>query len=399
MMKTRLIFLAVGLALNLSATQPIAQGAETLSPPKTQWSAKMQELYKTLSELLTNVCSTQRFNDPKNRPAIDKQAQKLSSLSHGLKNIKPSKDSDPTIQIIGGLFERDTRRAYNELKKGNREYARGILRSVPDYCMGCHTRNASGPQFSNLPLEPIANNLRPLDRADFFSATRQFDRAQNEYMKIISEPSISKSISKFYEWERAVYQSLAIAVRVRKDPSEAQKIVQGVLSKDSAPSFLKQDAKQWKTSVEEWQKEGKRTSTTQEGLMSEAIRLMSKAHEIQKYPMDRTGDIYYLRATSTIHDLLQTDMSSEKVADAFLLAGIAYEVLSPRSLEELHEIYYESCVRRSPHTATAESCYQRYESAMYRGYTGSGGTSLPSSVLQDLEELKSLAQPKALPPS
>lgn len=362
----------------------------TLSP---KWSIKMQELYQTLGSLLTDVTSDRRFSDLKNKSRIETQAKKLSRLAHDLtKKSMVSPDSDPTIQIIGGMLARQTQRAATELKRGNRAYARGILRSVPSYCIACHTRNSSGPQFAQLPLEPSADSLLPIERGEFFAATRQFDRAQQEFKKVILNSRTAGT--EFFDWERAVTQSLAIAVRVKRDPTEALDIVDAVIKTDKAPTFIRQDAQTWKTSLQEWKKEGTRLAETSEGLHMEAIRLLVRGHEIQKYPMDRTADIFYLRASSVIHDLLQTKSDANQSAEAFHLAGVAYEVLSPRSLEDLHEIYYEACIRRAPHTPTAELCLKRYEGSIYNGYTGSGGTHIPKEIYIHINELRLLAQPE-----
>jgi len=356
------------------------------------WSKKMQALYKTLADLLTDITSDQRFNNPLNKSRIQNEADQLSGLAHDLtKKRMISVDSDPTIQIVAGLLRRETKRAAVELKRGSREYARGILRSVPNYCIACHTRNASGPQFAELSLEPSEKSLTSLDRGEFFAASRQFDRAQNEFRKVINDAKGAEA--NIWNWERAVQHSLAIAVRVKKDPVQAGEIVQTIQGTPSAPSFMREDAKTWKTSITDWKEELPRQPLTEEGLYAEATRLMAKAREIQKYPMDRTADILYLRASAVVHDLLQKAPEGVHSADALLLAGLSYEVLSPLKTEDLHEIYYEACIRKAPHSPTADLCYRRYEMDIFLEYTGSGGTDVPEDVRTRLLELLSLSQP------
>jgi hypothetical protein len=120
---------------------------------------------------------------------------------------------------------------------------------------------------------------------------------------------------------------------------------------------------------------------------------MEQAKAIQRYPMDRTADLVYLRASASAHDFLQVALESEHLDQGLLLAGIAYEVLNPLKVGELHELYYEACIRRSPHQAIAVDCYRRYEQSVFFGYTGSLGTSLPDDVGMKLKELKKLAEP------
>ncbi|MDR3608580.1 MAG: hypothetical protein P4M08_14550 [Oligoflexia bacterium] len=357
------------------------------------WSAKMQGLYKTLAELLTDVSSDRRFNDPANKKRIEREAGQLASLSHDLnKKDMVSLDADPTVPMVAGLLARETKRAVIELKRDNRAYARSIIRSVPGYCITCHTRNSSGPQFSELPFEPTTQALSPVERGEFFAASRQFDRAQQEFLKVIQDPKAAASYN--FDWERAIHQSLAIAVRVKQDPQQAKEIVQAVLSMKNAPVSVKEDAKAWKTSIQEWLDEPGHQALTEEGLHAEALRLMARARETQKYPVDRTADILYLRASAITHDLLQKAPNGRYASDALLLAGIAYEVLSPLRTEDLHDLYYEACVRKSPHTPIADACYRRYEQSTIFNYTGSSGTDVPQDVQEKLMELKELAMPQ-----
>ena len=386
---------AEALTGNSTAAKDLADagkaGASAPKPATLRWSANMQELYKILASLMNDVASDQQFNNPSNRHRIENEAKRLSSLAHDLKDSDPSAlDADPTVRILSTMFAQEAQQAVVELKRNNRAYARNILRAVPSYCIACHTRNSSGPQFAKLPFEPSVN-LTQLERGSFFAASRQFDRAQDEFKKIVKNGLLAKSQP--FQWERSVYQSLSIAIRVKKDPGQALEIVQTVLETPDAPVFLKQYAQQWKLSILEWQKESAVPLKTEEGLYTEAKRLMAKAREVQKYPMDRMADVLYLRATAIVHDLLQVAPQGNYVGEAFLLAGLCYEVLSPLRLEDLHNIYYEACIRKSPHTATAELCYQRYEESIYLGYTGSAGTDVPADMNTKLNELKVLAQP------
>jgi hypothetical protein len=382
------IGIIIAVSIVLSSKRVGADPIEKTPP----WNAKMQELYKALSELLTDVTSNGRFNDPGNRARIQAEAEKLASLVHDLnKKGMVRADVDPTVQMVAAMLGRETKYAAEELKRGNREYARTILRSVPTYCIACHTRNTSGVQFSELPLEPSSGSLSSVERGEFFAASRQFDRAQDQFKNVIRDPKTAQT--NIFDWEQAVHQSLAIAVRVKNDPAEAREIVKAILKTPNAPTFMKEDAKAWLTSINEWQQEPPHHAMTEERLYAEAVRLMGKARETQKYPMDRTADIYYLRASAATHDLLQVAPMGEHSGEAMLLAGLSYEVLSPVNLEDLHEAFYGACIRKSPHTPTAEICYRRLEADVTADFTGSAGTDIPEDVRLNLKDLQQVSQP------
>lgn len=184
-------------------------------------------------------------------------------------------DRDPTLPIIADMLGRETKRAALALKRGDWAYGRSILRSVPGYCIACHTRNSTGPQFSKVSFEPTSTGMSSLEKGEFFAASRQFDRAQDEFSKVIHDAQIVERQP--FDWERAV-------------------------------------------------------------------RLMAKAREMQKYPVDRTADVLYLRTSAATHDLLQAAPVGPHLGEALLLAGLSYEILSPLKAEDLHEIFYEACV-------------------------------------------------------
>lgn len=386
--------IAATAAFCLLASAHLALGASSQSPAPAQegWSKKMQSLYKTLSALMTDISSDARFEDPKNRGKIVSNAKLLSELAHDLKTKKvASPDKDPSISLFSNLFADETGRAYRALKSGNATYGRALLKSIPGYCIACHTRNQSGPAFTSLPLEPQSDGLTHLERGEFFASTRQYDRALKELDLVIANSTAAKM--RPIEWSQAVKYSLAIAVRVKQDPALARQIAERVTSSKNTPFFMKVDTKRWLASIDKWDKEPRHTPTNEEGLYAEAVRLLGEARTAQEYPADHAGDIQYLRASAAVHNLLQLGPQTRHAGEAYLMAGLCYETLSSFRIGDVHEIYYEACVRTSPHTMISTACFRRYQEAIFFGYTGSRGTDVPEDVRLKLRELEELASP------
>jgi hypothetical protein len=128
-------------------------------------------------------------------------------------------------------------------------------------------------------------------------------------------------------------------------------------------------------------------------LMAEAKRLIDSARTLQKYPFDRDADILYLRATSTLHNFLSKYSDSSNAGEALLLLGHCYEILQDLDLWSLHELYFQACIQKFPHSPVAQACYNRYEESIFAGYSGSGGMSLPPQIQLHLNKLKKLAAP------
>ncbi|MBY0469519.1 hypothetical protein K2X30_00010 [bacterium] len=384
------------------SVQPVrAQSA----PDDQAWKNKMNQMYSLLSELLMDTSMGERFNDPDNRSRITANAKRLSEIAKemdvalkggkGKAKIQIS-DKDPSLPMIMDLFYDQTEEAYSALQSGNRDYARGLLRNVTGYCISCHTRSGTGPE-SSLPKPDGFGKLTAMQKAEFFAASRQFDAALDELKTVIDDGDYAKANP--FQWEKAVRYALAIAIRVKNDPAQAKKLTEKVMDSKTAPAFLKGNAKKWKVAVEAWQKESKTTiPKKKDALMREAVRLIGQAKKLQNYPSDRAGDIYYLRASSRLHEMMSLAPKGKELAEALYLAGLSYESLSYLNFWALPDLYYESCIKKAPHTSLSQECYRQLEENTYVGYSGSAGTDIPFAVRDHLNHLQQMATPAGVSP-
>ena len=362
------------------------------------WQTKMRTLEQTYQDLLVDLSSNERFNNPKNFKRIEQNAERLSKAATELNAAGGgSPDPDPSISMIANQFAGEVNRAYQTLKTGHREYARTVFRSMTGYCMACHTKSG-GVSFQNVPAPKVIQGLSSLEKAEFFASTRQFDNALEEYEKTIADRRVAEKQP--FSWEKAVRSGLAVAVRVKKDPDKAMSIVNQVLNESpSAPYFLTEQARVWKKSIEKWKSEGVIKAQTENGYFVLANRLIDEARALQKYPADRSADIVYLRASSAVHDLLSFAPNGTHATDALYLAGLCYEVLRDLNLWDMHEFYYLACIMKSPHTNKSRECFNNYQRSVYFGYTGSGGTHIPSEVRNRLIELDQMSRPEDKKPA
>ncbi len=352
----------------------------------------MQDLYRTLSELLTNVSSNQRYSDPKNSERIESQIKQFANLAHELKSKEvSSKHPDASIRIYSDHLSEDANEAYRSFREGRKEYARGLIRSLSSSCVACHSRSSVGPQFGALPLADFQVELKAIEKAQFFSASRQFDRAETEYLKIVKDDAAVENSP--WDWEEAVHQSLSIAVRVKKDPALASSIANTLITQKSVPFYMKEYAKVWIKSIDQW-KAKPISAKTESGIFQEAKRLLVAAQKTQKYANDRSADILYLRASVALFDLLAMAPNGKHQSEALYMIGFCNESINPRNFDDLSELFYEECITSAPHTKTAQTCFQRYEQRVHFAFTGSSGTRLPTDVKQKISKLKTMATPR-----
>lgn len=374
-------------------------GLATLAPApvpgaSAKWSAAMRGMQQSLKALLVDLSSDERFNDPKRAAAIGSNVDRIAQAAHGLPKLLPQAgDADPTLAILAQEFSNEALQARAALKAGQRAYARGTLRALTGYCLACHTRSASADAASSAraPLEAELRGLGSLERAQYLASTRQFDAALDELERLVAD--VGAAERQGLDWEEAVRLGLAISVRVKRDPARALRLAERVLATPHAPYFFKEQATQWKKSLQAWQAEGTPKAQTEEGYFTEAVKRLADARAAQKYPSDRSADVLYLRASAAVHDLLAHAPQGRHAAEALYMAGLCYEVLRDLNLWDQHELYYLACLLKAPHTDQGRECFKHYEQSVTYGYTGSGGTHLPTEVQKRLKELRRLADP------
>lgn len=372
-----------------SAKQDVSSDSST----PQNWNSKMVEISHQLSVMGPYIFDERQFSDPANFETIRKQTKKLYELSqsidpkHAEKFETPS--SDPAIPYFATQFREDIQRAHESLESDHRTYARSVLRTSMSYCISCHTRSDAGPKFTEYMSDAFVLKLQPMERARYYTATRQYESALKQFIAILEDPNTGKN--RPFDIERAARSALAIAVRVYKDPEQATKIVKDVIDKPVTPLFVRNDATAWLKSIQAWKKDKNTILATEAGMLSKVKGLIAQAEAQQRYPADMKGDIYYLRATSLIHDYFNKYSKPKYATEMYYYAGASYDALKELGFWTLHEMYYEKCVRETPHSAMARKCYESLEQSVLLGYSGSAGLFLPATVQKQLNELRALA--------
>lgn len=365
-----------------------AHAAPAIQPADT-----MKELSRLLSEFVVDVSQRGKFTDPKESKRIERNLKLLNDLTHSIKAF----DGDPSTKIISDLLKHETRHTLAEFKRGNRAYAKDLVRGVASYCIACHTRSDIGPKLTTSVSAEVMNSLSISDRIEWLSATRQYDRAIKEIDSFLSDKDSMKNTP--FEVERAAQNGLAISIRVNRDADVAKTIVKRLLAQNELPSYLKKDAEVWKTSLESMRMK-ETADLKSEKLLERAESLITSAYGKQKYLLDRSATIEFVEVTELAHRYLATEKapSSENTARALYLLASSYEVLRDLNIYSLHDLYFEACIRVAPLAPTAATCLMRLEASWFSAYSSSSETQLPKDISDRLSELKNLVKKPALPP-
>lgn len=402
-MKNIIVLIATLTLISCTSTEEQNETTATSTPANPTWTGQMLKLSNTLSELVPYLFDDKKFFDPDNKNIILKKAKELTGLAHTLdqKKLMNTPTDDPAVVFFAAQFQDDLKRAVESLETDHKDYARSVLKTSISYCISCHTRSDQGRAY---PLiagnDSFVKSLSGIEKARYYTATRQFDAAIKEFIGVLEDPETGKV--RPFDIEKAARNALALAVRVKKDPVQAQRIAEDVIKKPETPLFVRNDAQTWLSSIQEWKGDlikgwklvGKQTHPPEATMIRKVKELIKKAESIQRYPADMKADIHYLRATAIIHEYFDIYKNTPNRGEMLYLAGRSYEALRDLGFWTLHELYYERCVREAPHTALSFKCYTELEQSVLLGYSGSAGLFLPISVRKQLQELRSLAMIK-----
>ncbi len=389
-MKKQFLVLSLCLfLLNCQNNHVKSENPSSASP--TTFSGSMQELQDTLTRLLPMVVDVQQYNAPANQKLIEKDVKRLAVLSKSVTHSSATAAKDPSVTFISKAFAEDVDRIEESLELGKRDFARYGIINMTAYCIECHTRTSTGPSFRSPQLDQTLKKLGGLERGEFLLATRQFDAALNEFSQFIDDKL--KSRGDYFSLDKAVRYSLAVTVKYLKDPKKSLAVVEKIKKAPGIPYYLKQNVLGWEVAIKDWMKEKPSKDRGPAAMLKRVREWIDRGQKLQIGMVDRGGDIYYLRALSDLHLILQMNLSKEEMGEALYLTGISYEAVRDISTYTLHENYYESCIRKVPHTSWSQRCYKNYEESVYFGFTGSSGTRLPEDEMKHLLELRALALP------
>ncbi len=298
----------------------------------------------------------------------------------------------PGLKAISSLFSEYISSTQTNYKLGYREYARNQIRTITGFCMACHTAGDQklNAQVFDEALPPEANSL---ERADFYAATRQFDKALEAYENVVFNRK-AESEKDFIDASRAIRSYLSISVRVKKTPKLTYAFLTKVEMQKNLLSFFERDLKQWKADVAAWMQEKRHSENDLpvKQLLAKAYRLIELARKQQKFAADHTGDVNFLRATTYAHLASDRSKDSADRAQAFFLLGQSYAALSDPFLWQLDGMYFQACIEEKPHSTISRNCFKHLASGIYLGYSGSSGVNIPRDDFTRLTRFRKLAE-------
>ena len=339
----------------------------------------MRTLLTPLRELQPYMVDEVAFTDREHHDEVGALIQELRTNLHSIEGIPSRYQSLPGFQDnlknLAELLD-DASRRFSE---GKTSYAWWRLQRVPTDCFTCHATYKVESHYSN--EEVIAQSLKPLERARFLLATRQFSQAKEALLKILQDPSYSIHFS------QVLRSLLLVETRVSKDPKEGGAVFKRILTSAPLPAEDASAVKRWIEGFSEWA--SAKPSKDNSGLKAgERLILAGAARGIDF----RQDEVALLRGTALVHDSIETQkLSLPQRRKALYLLGYAYTQLSQFFTEGWGKMYLEQCIHEFPNTLESKWAFSIYRESVVNDFTGSGGSHLPDEVKLHLEDLRQQA--------
>lgn len=335
----------------------------------------MSRAYTAYKELQPYLSDAAAFEDPRNSQRVSRLVADLRDNFHTANSIGSEYHKEPGFTINLRLLLETLDDSLKRYREGAKPYAFWRLRRISQSCTSCHVTYNVALKFDDVTTKVAG--LNQLQKADFYLATRQIDKAEIALQKALEEPT-------------DVYSSIEIArkflllyTRVVPDPAKARDALRQAVSRLKLTKDQDQEIKGWLVSLELWATESTKETLSLAGI--ESLIRQGVKEDLFEYRVDAVS---LLRATSGLHALLHgKTLTSQERSTALYLLGYSYNKLPLFFIDEFPELYLQQCIEEFPGTSDAVRSYKLYKEIILLGYSGSGGTHLPGDVAARLMEL------------
>lgn len=358
----------------------------TPAQPKQAVTGVMQANLALVVTLQPLIATQSVFRDDANAKQIRAALEGLAKINHGL-------GSDPKAANapIAALFNEELTAAKDEFASGHRDAARDRLKGITSMCLACHSRTLVEKDFADPGKLVDSLKLGPVERAEYYAATRQFDRAKETWEKVLAAPPASDSDA--FDQARALRLAVVTLVRAKAEPAALVKLLEPQAARADYPNFVRASIKQWLADTKAWQAEKFDAAKQSPAKLVAKAKALLQATKLDSLPQpDEARLVSNMRAAAYAQEALELDPAGKERGQALFLLGLATSALADPELWQLDALYLEMCVRENPHSELARACVARLSERLYYGFNGSRGGPLPAGYVTRLGELKTLAK-------
>lgn len=346
----------------------------------------MHVLAQEITALQKYLLSDASFSDPKNAASIQSS---LAKINAHVSTLPATFKNDSALSANASLLASHMTETERLFQAGNKSFARYMAQSSLQMCIACHTREKS-VDFA-LPDSEL-EGLSAIDRANFYFATRQFEKGRNSHTELVAGFPGNKITN--VQLRNSLLALAVFYARIKEDPKAAADYFTLVAGRSDLPTYLKSEVSAWAKDFGRWAKEKPDSAAkmSERDLVLKAKKLLAADDFSLIGDSDRKYHVRRLRASALLHRAMEAPgAQSPSKGEAILLLGQVYDRISYNLFFRFSEMYLKACVREYKKTKFARQCYDALEQVVSEGYTGSGGMNIPEDEQVELFQLKRLA--------
>tara|TARA_R110002110_G_scaffold415856_3_gene658472 strand:+ start:50571 stop:51782 length:1212 start_codon:yes stop_codon:yes gene_type:complete len=347
----------------------------------------MSELGQTI-DLLSSEIFSQSNEAPEKTEDFKKQIDRLAEL------FKASKSHISKRSIAYNISYDLMLQQIDDIKivvdRGDIALAKGMLKSVPYLCVGCHTQDTQQNKiFSNVDRVKFENDYQ---YAEYLYVTRNYDESVKYYLSYLN--TLKPSSEEFTQ--TALKKILVIYSQIKKQPEEAILKLQPFTQKVEINKSTRKDIGEWIEGL----KELKTSSVLDEKQYKERqayveYYLNQLANHDVNYFATEKDKVFYITLRGLLYEYLNAEPPQNDVPVILYWLAVCDRTLEYSFFDDLADIYLKECILTYSRHPYAKKCFQEYEAFMRFAYTGSGGTHLPSDIKQEIEILQNVIRRSA----
>jgi hypothetical protein len=345
----------------------------------------MQGIFKALQNAFLLSLDPAAFQAPGNRTMI---LDDLDTITADADQLAGHEQGSQGFSVLSRSLADDAGRALSLFADGDMSGARFQINTLVSRCFACHSRLPgadSGGLGKAFMEDPRVLALPLREQMTVAVASRQFTLALDLGERILRAQDVPAAA---IDMTGVIEDYLKIALRVQSDFDRPIAALEAFRSRPDIPSYLRTYLDAWIESLGSMEVN---LAGGGDGLAL-ARNLIQHGRIKNLYPADRRGLVYFLVASSLLHQFVELDPGDPgRTAEAFYHLGVIDETISSTLWPSETELYLEKAIRLSPGTPLARQAFGFLEEFLLSGYTGSAGMTVPPGVEAHLDTLRALA--------
>lgn len=341
----------------------------------------MSELGKTILLLNQDIYDGNTKSDKKHNEALKENVRKLNNL---FAQAKAHFDEQSiTYGISYEVMSQYLDEINQVIKNKDFNLARGMLKSLPQLCVGCHTQD---PQFKKIfPGSDRKHFKSDYDYAEFLYTTRDYNQSIHYFESYLTDlnPADDEKI------KTAFKRILLIYAQIEKKPAEGAQVLKKYMTNSEIPKDIREDVNEWIKGLDELATksvvEQKSYQKRQEYINKYLEQL--KTHGAD-YLVSEKDKVFYMTLRGLLYEYLNQHPPEQDVPVVLYWLAVCDRTLDYNFFDNLAELYLKECILSYPTHSYARRCLNEYENYMRFTFTGSSGTYLPQDVAEEIEILK-----------